>query len=123
MLNKNLEIMDQAVFKLIKDTREQKKNNTKKQNQNLLDFFMDYKTDDGRELNERQLRDIVLNFILAGRDTTAAALSWTFFLLSNHPRVQLKLKEEATRVLGQRIATHDDLKHLKYAHAVYFLKI
>ena len=46
------------------------------------------------------LRDIVLNFLLAGRDTTACALSWTLYELLRHPAVAARVREEADAVFG-----------------------
>jgi len=66
----------------------------------LLSMFMSAVTPDGSPLTEQQLVDTVINFIIAGRDTTAQALSWTFYLLLLHPEVQAKLLQEVEQVLG-----------------------
>ncbi|KAL3902074.1 MAG: hypothetical protein SGCHY_000108 [Lobulomycetales sp.] len=89
----------------------------------LLDLFMDSAGAEGEDLSDDQLRDIVLNFIIAGRDTTAQALAWSVWLLQLHPDVSAKLRSEAFSVLGtdtSRLAAYDDMRRLPYAHAVFF---
>jgi len=61
------------------------------------------------------LRDQLVSTLLAGRDTTAATLSWLFYELSYHPDVYDRLREEVLRTLGtDRKPTYEDLKSLKY---------
>ena len=52
------------------------------------------KDEDGKPYPDDYLRDIIMNFMIAGRDTTANCLSWTFHLLSQHPEVLAKLRQE-----------------------------
>lgn len=78
----------------------------------------------GEPLNNKELRDIVLNFVIAGRDTTAQALSWTFYNLLLHPRVEKKLLEEielniTDELMDNPVALYDAIKKMNYAHAVY----
>lgn len=65
----------------------------------VLSWFMAYQNSDGDSLSDKQLRDIVLSFIIAGRDTTAQNLSWTLYLLTQHPQCMAAVREEAQRVL------------------------
>ena len=67
--------------------------------------------------NPRQLRDEMLNVLLAGRDTTAGLLSNTFHVLSRHPDVWEKLRAEVNTLEG-RFPTYEDLKGLKYLKCV-----
>lgn len=65
----------------------------------------------------------MLNFVIAGRDTTAQALSWTFYNLCLHPRVEQKLLEEINEFItddikGDSPALFEAIKNMKYAHAV-----
>mmetsp|Transcript_10088 Transcript_10088/g.21941 ORF Transcript_10088/g.21941 Transcript_10088/m.21941 type:complete len:577 (-) Transcript_10088:5-1735(-) len=75
----------------------------------------------GLEYTDKQLRDVILNFILAGRDTTACALSWLFYELTQNPRVQDKLTEEIDRVLGSKRPTFEDLsaENMPYLNGVF----
>ena len=61
-----------------------------------------------------QIRDEVLTLLLAGHETTANALAWTFFLLADAPEVDGKLRSELDQVLGGRAPTVDDLPRLPY---------
>jgi len=61
------------------------------------------------------IRDQIIAVLLAGRDTTAATLSWTMYELSNYPATYAKLREEVLSVVGpDREPTYEDLKNLKY---------
>jgi cytochrome P450 len=66
----------------------------------------------GDGFSDRQLRDETITFLLAGHETTANALTWTFHLLSRHPEVERQLREELAAVLGGRAPTLDDLPRL-----------
>mmetsp|Transcript_51077 Transcript_51077/g.110698 ORF Transcript_51077/g.110698 Transcript_51077/m.110698 type:complete len:521 (+) Transcript_51077:98-1660(+) len=72
----------------------------------------------GEQMSDDFLRDLVLNFLLAGRDTTAQALSWTIFALAQHPEVAQKAREEIVAVCGNRPPTYEELNKLPYVQAV-----
>jgi len=69
-------------------------------------------------LNDEQIRDELLTTFFAGHETTASALSWTFYLLSQHPEVERKFHEELDRVLNGRLPTNADLPNLPYTRMV-----
>lgn len=71
------------------------------------------------------LRDQLVAVLLAGRDTTACTLSWTFYELARNPEIVRKLREEIIKSVGLEIApTYDDLKDMKYLQvSVYILRI
>jgi cytochrome P450 len=73
---------------------------------------------DGASMTDRQVRDEALTIIMAGHETTAVALSWAWYLLSQHPEVEAKLHEELDRVLNGRLPTVDDLPNLRYTEMV-----
>ncbi|MHB1223664.1 MAG: cytochrome P450 [Gemmatimonadaceae bacterium] len=73
---------------------------------------------DGTGMSDRQLRDEVVTLLMAGHETTANALTWTWYLLSRHPSVELRLHDEVDRVLGGRAPTMDDLPRLEYTRRV-----
>jgi cytochrome P450 len=73
---------------------------------------------DGTGMTDAQLRDEVMTLFLAGQETTALALSWTWYLLTGHPQVEDKLVAELCEVLGDRPLTVEDVPRLKYAEAV-----
>lgn len=89
----------------------------------LLSRFMKTHNEKGELLDDRELRDVVLNFVIAGRDTTAQALSWTFYMLLLHPRVENKLLEEIKmniedELMEEPAALYEAIKNMTYAHAV-----
>ena len=73
---------------------------------------------DGGSMTDVQLRDEAMTLFLAGHETTANALTWTWYLLSRHAEVEARLHEEVDRVLGGRRATADDLAALPYTRMV-----
>ncbi len=68
----------------------------------------------GRE----RLRDEMVTLLLAGHETTASTLSWTLYLIDQHPQVWERLHEEAVSVLGDRAPTFADLHSLRYTNMV-----
>lgn len=72
----------------------------------------------GSGMSAQEVRDHVITIFLAGHETTAMALAWTWFLLSQHPHVEAKLHAEIDSVLDGRAPTHDDLGKLVYTRMV-----
>ena len=76
---------------------------------NFTDSLSQYTKD------RKVLRDQLVSTLLAGRDTTACALSWLFYELAYHPHVYTKLREEVLNTLGSTgKPTYEDLKSMKY---------
>lgn len=73
---------------------------------------------DGSRMTDRQVRDEAMTLLLAGHETTAIALTWTWYLLSEHPEVEARLVEEVRHVLGDRPATAVDVPRLPYTRLV-----
>ncbi|WP_261567167.1 cytochrome P450 [Frankia gtarii] len=72
----------------------------------------------GVRMDDTQVRDEALTLLLAGHETTANALSWTFHLLGANPQAERELHAELDTVLGERPPTIDDLPRLTYTQAV-----
>jgi cytochrome P450 len=70
-------------------------------------------------MTDKQLLDETKSLILAGHETTSLTLSWAFYLLWSHPEIEERLVEEATRVLGDRVPTAQDVSKLVYARQVF----
>jgi len=70
-------------------------------------------------LSEKFLRDQLLNFFLAGRDTTAMLLTWTMWLLSLHPEVEARVRAEVETVLHGEPANISTTKELKFMQKVF----
>jgi len=73
---------------------------------------------DGGGMTDEQLRDEVMTIFLAGHETTANALTWTWYLLSQNPEAEAKLHEEIDRVLQGRLPTFEDVSQLQYTEMV-----
>jgi cytochrome P450 len=86
----------------------------------LLDMLLAARDEagDGAGMTDRQVRDEILTLFVAGHETTANALTWTFALLAQHPDVQQALEAEVDAVLGGRTATPTTVRDLRYAKAV-----
>jgi fatty acid omega-hydroxylase len=89
----------------------------------LLSRFMETTNDKGDRLNDVELRDTVLNFIIAGRDTTAQALSWLFYSLALQPRIEKKMMEELSEKITEEVendspALYEVISGMTYFHAV-----
>jgi len=111
---KALTTLDALVYRMIEEHRAESDHEG-----DLLGMLMSATDDgDGEGMTPKQLRDEVMTLVLAGFETTANALSWTLYLLTKHPEVARKVEEEATRVLGGRIATFEDLPRLEYTERV-----
>ncbi len=69
-------------------------------------------------MTDRQVRDEAITLFLAGHETTATALTWTWYLLSQNPDVEQRLRTEIKEVLGGRLPTYADLPNLRYTEMV-----
>jgi cytochrome P450 len=105
--------IDQLVTKIIRERREQGEDRG-----DLLSMLMLARDDEGQSMSEGQLRDEVITLLLAGHETTALALSWTWYLLAQHSDVDTKLAAELRDVLGGRAPTVGDLPQLRYTEQV-----
>ncbi|MBI1757932.1 MAG: cytochrome P450 [Actinobacteria bacterium] len=70
------------------------------------------------QLGQRRMRDELVTLLLAGHETTASTLGWTFALIDRHPEVRARLHAEAVQVLGDRMPAHEDLHRLRYTAMV-----
>ncbi|CAO3658261.1 unnamed protein product [Umbelopsis ramanniana] len=91
----------------------------------LLTRFFGTLDENGQPLNEKQLRDIILNFIIAGRDTTAQALSWGMYAIMGHPEVEKKLLQEIMENITDDVEKnpaefYEVVKNMKYIHATFY---
>jgi cytochrome P450 len=101
--------LNRIIYRFIDERR-----TTGTDNGDLLSMLLAARDDDGSRMTNRQLRDEAITIFLAGHETTANALSWTWMLLAQNPRVEAKLHEELDRVLDGRAPTVDDLPNLRY---------
>jgi cytochrome P450 len=72
----------------------------------------------GGGMTAQEVRDQVVTIFMAGHETTAQGLAWTWYLLSHHPVAEAKLHEELAGVLGGRTPRNEDLVNLPYTRMV-----
>jgi cytochrome P450 len=101
--------LDKIIFRFIAERRKSGKDAG-----DLLSMLLAARDEDGSRMTDRQLRDEAITIFLAGHETTANALSWTWMLLSQNPAVEAKLHAELDAVLAGRTPSLDDLPNLRY---------
>ena len=105
--------LDEIIYGLIDERRNGGKNAG-----DLLSMLLHARDEEGNQMSDKQLRNEVMTVLLAGHETNAVALSWTWYLLSQHPEVEAKLLEELQEVLDERVPTTEDLPRLRYTEKV-----
>ena len=109
-----LGVLDRTVYGIIEERRQQRQDR-----HDLLGLLMAACDEDGSKMTYRQLRDELVNLLLAGHETTAAALSWTWFLLARASRGRRSAcTPSLTQALDGRAPGVDDLAHLPFTERV-----
>lgn len=107
-------LLDETIYAIIQQRRM-----SGSEGEDLLGMLMQVQdADDGSRMSDRQLRDEVASLMLAGHETTANTLSWTWMLLANHPPVRAKLAAELNTVLKGRPPTIAALPQLPYTDMI-----
>lgn len=110
--NQALKTLNETIYPLIADSR-------KTPGPDLLGMLLgmrDKQTGEG--MSDEQARDEIVTLFFAGHETTAASMTWAFYLLSEHPEVEARLRQELETVLNGRIPGFDDLPKLIYMRQV-----
>lgn len=121
-------VLDSVIGKYIAMKREELGENKKseksyheKEQEEGVDLLTSYLLEDETQHDDKFLRDTILNLMIAGRDTTSSALTWFIWLVSIHPEVKEKIREELESVSPEPKRPHifkaDELNKLKYLHA------
>jgi cytochrome P450 len=105
--------LDRTIYGLI---RQRKADGRKRED--LLSLLVSVREEAGDPMSDEQIRDEAMTLFLAGHETTAAALTWTWFLLAQHPDAEARLHEEVDAVLGDRPPSVADLRRLHYTDMV-----
>lgn len=105
--------LDDVLYRMIAEHRE-----TGDQGDLLSMLLAAQDEDDGGRMTDKQVRDEAVTLFLAGHETTANALAWTWMLLAQHPEIEARVHEEVDRVLGDRDALASDYPQLPYCKQV-----
>jgi cytochrome P450 len=109
--------MDRIVLGLIERRRRQEV--SAEASPDLLGMLIEARDEETHAtMNDQQLRDEVITFLVAGHETTAVTLSWTWHLLAAHPEIEARLHAEVATVLAGRVPTVRDLEKLRYTRMV-----
>jgi cytochrome P450 len=109
------ERLDATIYRIINERRASGRDHG-----DLLSMLIAARDDegDGTGMTDEQLRDEAMTIFLAGHETTANALTWTWYLLSQHPAEEAKLHAELDAVLEGRAPSAADFPRLNYAERV-----
>jgi cytochrome P450 len=110
---KAIKLFNKTVYEIIRARRSGAKDAG-----DLLSMLLHAQDEDGSRMTDVQLRDEIITLFLAGHETTANALSWTFYVLSTRPEIESKVVDEINRTFGDRSATISDLEKFKYSEMV-----
>ncbi len=111
--NKAVSDLDEIVYRLITEWRKEGKDNG-----DLLSMLMLTRDDEGNGMSDKQVRDEAVTLFLAGHDTTANTLNWTWYLLAQNPEIEAKMHHEIDTVLNGNVPTLADLRRLPYSEMV-----
>ncbi len=117
-LRQAIKHLDDVVYKLIRSRRKSPAGNGGTAGSDLLSNLLAMKDEGGGRMTDEQLRDEIMTLFLAGHDTTANALTWTWYLLAQNPEADTALGAELSEVLGNRAPTTADLPRLPYTEMV-----
>ena len=109
------QLLDSIIYRIIDERRRSGDDRG-----DLLSMLLAAKDEEGGSgrMTDLQLRDEAITIFLAGHETTANALTWTWYLLSEHPQIEAKLHGELDSVLAGRLSTVDDFPRLRYTEMV-----
>ncbi len=105
--------LDQLVYRMIAERRARET-----EREDVLALLLSAQEETGQGMTDRQVRDEVMTLLMAGHETTANTLAWTWYLLAQHPEVEHRLQAELQAVLGGRLPTVEDLAELKFTRMI-----
>jgi cytochrome P450 len=108
-----IEKMDAIVYEIIHNRRQQQKDVG-----DLLSMLLSAVDENGQKMDDKLLRDEIMTLLLAGHETVASTLTWTWYLLTQHPEAQEHLHAELDQILAGRVPTMKDLPQLNYTRMV-----
>lgn len=112
--------LNAVVHRIIADHRSRERAGDASDSSDLLSMLMASRDEEGGGLmTDDQLRDEIITIFLAGYETVANALTWTWLLLSQNPEAAQRFYDEVDSVLGGRVPTLEDLPQLRYTEMVF----
>lgn len=105
--------IDDVVYRIIAERRASGKDEG-----DLLSMLLAMRDEDGSQMTDQQLRDEVMTLFLAGHETTALTLAWSWYLLGTNPDAEKRFHEELDQVLGVRSPEMSDLQQLKFTEQI-----
>ena len=106
--------LDETMYRLIRERRASMLDRG-----DLLSMLLMAQDEEGTGgMTDQQVRDEAMTIFLAGHETTANALTWTWYQISQHPGVEQRLHAEIDSVIGRRLPTVDDFPNLRYTERV-----
>ncbi len=112
-MKRAVRMLDSVVYRMIADGRAANRDKG-----DVLSMLLLARDEDGTGLSDKQVRDEAMTLLLAGHETTANTLTWTWYELGRNPAAVTRLEEELSRVLGGRTVTAEDLPDLPWTAAV-----
>ena len=110
--NRALQVLNNTIYPLIKESRENPRDD-------LLGMMLAMRdAETGEGMSDQQARDEVVTIFFAGHETAAATMTWIFYLLSQHPEVEDRMRAEVKTVLQGRLPGFADLPNLVYTQQV-----
>ena len=110
--------LDQYIYKIIDQRLEELKDGVDRGD--MLSLYIQHGQKKSKDFGRRYLRDMVLNFLIAGRDTTAAASMWLIYEISQHPKAEATLLKEIEEVIGEDTPTYDTITKMPYLRSVFY---
>lgn len=105
--------IDEIIYRIIAERRASGRDEG-----DLLSMLLAAQDEDGGQMTDKQLRDEVITIFLAGQETTALTLSWTWYLLARNPEIEQRFHEEIDQVLNGNLPTITDVPKLKYTEMI-----
>jgi cytochrome P450 len=112
--NEGLATLDEIIYRLIAERRGSSDGGT-----DLVSMILRSRDEaTGEPMSDRQIRDEVIGFFIAGHETVSSCLTWTWYLLSKNPTSWQRFKAEVDEVVGDRAPTVEDVPKLQYTERV-----
>ena len=111
------EQLNGMIYEMIRARRN--RNEKSEKSNDLLSMLVNVRDEEGNRMDVEQIRDETMTLFLAGHDTTANALAWTWYLISQHRDVEFRLLAELNEVLGGRAPAFADIPKLVYTGMIF----